>query len=62
MIEKQTKKFIKRLKTKNGREFIPQTFTKICTKNGIIWQFMQSYTPQQNKVVQRRNRFILDKA
>lgn len=61
MIERQTRKFIKGLRTNNREEFILQDFLNYCTRNGIIWQFTLLYTFQQNGVVERRNRSILDK-
>ena len=35
-------------------------FNDFLKENGIIHQLIMSYTPQQNGVVERRNRTLLD--
>lgn len=46
----------------NDTEFIKQDVTQCLTKNGIMHQRTIPYSPQQNGVVDRMNRFIMDKA
>lgn len=47
-----------RLKTKqirldNGGEFLSNLFKLFCRQKGIILQFTQTYTPQQNETSKR---------
>lgn len=58
MVEKRTENSIKMLRTDRGGEFCSKEFTKYCEEVGIIRQFTAPYTPQQNRVVERRNRTV----
>jgi len=51
---------IKMLRTDNGGEFANEEFIETCNELGIIHQFTNPYTPQQNGVVERANRTIMD--
>lgn len=62
MIEKQTGKHIKRLRTDNGLEFCSGEFNEFCKKEGIVRHRTVRYTPQQNGVAERMNRTILERA
>ncbi|GJR00746.1 zinc finger, CCHC-type containing protein [Tanacetum coccineum] len=42
-----------------GGEFTSNEFTKYCKENGIARQLTAPYSPQQNGVVERRNRTVL---
>lgn len=60
MIEKQTGKFIKTLRLDQGGEFKKGDFIKYYKKHGIHHQFTTPYTPQQNGVVERKNRTLME--
>ncbi|GJV53952.1 ribonuclease H-like domain, reverse transcriptase, RNA-dependent DNA polymerase [Tanacetum coccineum] len=47
------------LRTDRGGEFTSNEFTQYCKENGIARQFTAPYSPQQNGVVERRNRTIM---
>ncbi|GJX57279.1 zinc finger, CCHC-type containing protein [Tanacetum coccineum] len=50
---------LRMLRTDRGGEFTSNEFTKYCKENGIARQFTAPYSPQQNGVVERRNRTVL---
>ena len=60
MIEKQTRKSIKILRSDQGGEYTVGTFTSYCKDNGIIQQFIVPHTPQQNGVVERKNKTLVE--
>ena len=62
MIEKQTGRQVKRLRTDNGLEFVEKEFTKFCKKLGIVRHRTCVGRPQQNGVAERMNRTLLEKA
>jgi transposase InsO family protein len=62
MIEKQSGKKIKRLRTDNGGEFTYGPFMKFCEDEGIARHFTVRNTPQQNGVAERMNRTLLERA
>ncbi|KAD5961425.1 hypothetical protein E3N88_12898 [Mikania micrantha] len=47
---------IKALRTYNGVEFTSKDFKLLCSKTGMYHQLTSPYSPQQNEVVERRNR------
>nr|GEX91755.1 zinc finger, CCHC-type [Tanacetum cinerariifolium] len=47
------------LRTDRGGEFTSNEFTKYCKENGIARQLTAPHSPQQNGVVERRNRTVL---
>ena len=61
LVEKQTGKHIKILRTDNGTEYVNKNFQDILKKHGIIHQTTVPYTPEQNGMAERTNRTILDK-
>ncbi|KAG8499034.1 hypothetical protein CXB51_005442 [Gossypium anomalum] len=61
MIEKQTGKQIKYLRTDNGLEFCSDEFNRLCKSEGIIRHLTVRHTPQQNGVAERMNRTIMEK-
>ena len=61
LVENQTGKRIKCLRTDNGLEFCNQSMDKLCRDSGIKRHKTCSYTPQQNGVSERMNRSIMDK-
>ncbi|GKD43430.1 zinc finger, CCHC-type containing protein [Tanacetum coccineum] len=47
---------VRMLRTDKGGKFTSNEFTKYCKENGIARQLTAPYSPQQNGVVERRNR------
>jgi transposase InsO family protein len=62
LVENQTEKKIKVLRTDNGGEFYGNEFKEFCKKCGIARQKTTPYTPQQNGVVERMNMTLMEKA
>nr|KYP59911.1 Retrovirus-related Pol polyprotein from transposon TNT 1-94 [Cajanus cajan] len=62
LVENQTGKRIKRLRTDNSLEFCSAEFNDYCKKEGIVRQYTVRNTPQQNGVAKRMNRTLLEKA
>nr|CAD40363.2 OSJNBa0093P23.9 [Oryza sativa Japonica Group] len=58
MVERQTERKVKILRTDNGMEFCSKIFKSYCKSEGIV----RHYTPQQNGVAERMNRTIISKA
>lgn len=61
LVETQTGKKIKYLRTTNDLEFCNNDFDVMCVKFGITGHKTVLYTLQQNGVVERMNRTLLDK-
>ena len=61
MIEKQTEKKVKRLRTDNGMEFCSMEFDQFCKNERIVQYRIVRYT-QQNGVAERMNRTLLEGA
>lgn len=62
MVETQFRKKIKLFRTDNGGEFLCKTLTEFLKLVGCIHQKSCPYTPQQNGVVERKHRHLLDVA
>ena len=62
MVKNDSEKRIKTLRTDRGGEFVSKDFTKYCEDAGILRQYTMPYTPQQNTVVERRNRTVVQMA
>ncbi|GJY31437.1 retrovirus-related pol polyprotein from transposon TNT 1-94 [Tanacetum coccineum] len=62
MIEKQTRKSIKCLRTDNGLELCQGEFNEFCKNEGIVRHQTVRYIPQHNRVVERINRTLLERA
>ena len=60
MIEKKTEKCIKILRSDNGGEYVSGAFKKYFKDNGIQQQFTVLHTPQQNGIVERKNRTLVE--
>ena len=56
MVEKQTGKYVKCLRSDGGGEYFSKEFNNFLNSQGIQRQFSCRYTPQQNGVVERKNR------
>jgi transposase InsO family protein len=53
---------IKKIRSDNGTEFKNSQIEGLLEEEGIKHEFSSPYTPQQNGVVERKNRTILDMA
>jgi hypothetical protein len=60
MVEKKTGKSIKILRSDQGGEYKSGDFIKYCKDHGIVQQFTVPHTPQQNGVVERKNRTLVE--
>ena len=61
MVEKETGKPLKSLRTDNGGEYISQEFRDYCSKHGIQHEKTVPGTPQHNGIAERMNRTIVEK-
>lgn len=62
MIETQFEKRIKRVRRDHGLEFTSNHMQRFYTEKGIVMELTCTYTPQQNGVVERKHRHILEMA
>ena len=62
MVENETDLKIKMLRSDNGGEFTLDEFWSYYEEHGIRRQFSAVRTPQQNGVVQRKNRNVEEMA
>jgi transposase InsO family protein len=53
---------IKKIRSDNGTKFKNSQIERFLEKEGIEHEFSSHYTPQQNDVVERKNRTLLDMA
>ncbi|KAL8117900.1 hypothetical protein AgCh_015691 [Apium graveolens] len=53
---------VKRLRSDNSTEFRNATLTEFCKDKGIVQEFSTARTPQQNGVVERKNRTLVEAA
>lgn len=60
MVETQSERKVKRLRTDNGLEFCNREFDGFCKQEGIVRHRTCTYTPQQNGVAERLNRTIMN--
>ncbi|MFS8013529.1 putative RNA-directed DNA polymerase [Helianthus anomalus] len=58
----QFKKKIKIFRSDNGTEFVNNKMDNFCKAKGILHQTSCAYTPQQNGVVERKHRHLLNLA
>ncbi|KAJ0801453.1 putative RNA-directed DNA polymerase [Helianthus annuus] len=58
----QFKRKIKIIRSDNGTEFVNSQMDNLCKTKGILHQTSCSYTPQQNGVVERKHRHLLNTA
>jgi len=50
------------LRKNNGGEFCSKEFEEFCKKCGIAWKKTTPYTPEQNGVVERMNKTLMERA
>ena len=53
---------IKVLRIDNGKEYVNKNLQQLCEENDIQMQHYVPYTPQQNGVVERKNRALKEMA
>ena len=61
LVENQTDKRVKTLRTDNRLEFCNKDFDEYCNSQGITRHKTIKNTPQQNRVAERMNRTLLEK-
>lgn len=61
LVETQTGKKIKKLRTDNGLEFCVDLFTNFCKEIGMERHFTVRKTPQQNGLAEHFNRTLLER-
>ena len=62
LVETQTGRKIKSLRSDNGGEYTLGEFVDYCAEAGIRREFTVPYNPQQNRVAERKNRSIIGAA
>ena len=60
LAEEETQSKVKMFRTDRGGEFVSHEFNEYCDNNGIKRHLTAPYTPQQNGVVERRNRTLME--
>jgi transposase InsO family protein len=60
LVENLSGECIKTLRSDRGSEFTSKEFVNFCEQKGIIRFLTVPYSPQQNRVAERKNRTILD--
>ena len=61
-VENQSNCRIQAIRSDNGREYTSTEFNLYCEEAGIEHQLTAPYTPEQNGVSERRNRYIMEMA
>ena len=62
LYENQWGKRMECLRSDNGTEFVNNTVAEMCMRKGIVHHRSVPYSPQQNRVAERMNRTIMEKA
>jgi transposase InsO family protein len=60
MVEKNTGTYIKSLRSNRDDEYLSNNVNNLCEKHGIRRFYTTPYTPQQNRVAERKNMIIVD--
>ncbi|GJV18940.1 putative RNA-directed DNA polymerase [Tanacetum coccineum] len=60
LIHTQFNKKVKNFRSDNGTEFVNNNFTRFCENHGILHQTSCSNTPQQDGIVERKHRHLLN--
>ena len=61
MLERETCRPLKTIRTDNGRDYISKEFEEYYRKHGILHEKTEPDRPQRNGVVERMNRNIVEK-
>jgi hypothetical protein len=59
LVEKESGKKVKALRSDNGGEYISNEFKDFCSREGIRRELIAPHNPQQNGVAERKNRTIV---
>ena len=62
LVEKESGKQVKALRSDNGGEFISGEFKDFCSVEGIRRELIAPHNPQQNGVTERKNKTIVGAA
>ncbi|GKF97060.1 retrovirus-related pol polyprotein from transposon TNT 1-94, partial [Tanacetum coccineum] len=60
MVEKQSGKDLKVLRTDHEGEFLSKEFVAFCDDHGIKRELTAPYSPEQNGVAERKNRTVVE--
>lgn len=60
LVERQTGRKLMTLRSYRGGEFTSHVFRRYCEELGIRRELLAPYTPQQNGVVERKNRTVVE--
>jgi len=59
-VENQIEKKIKRLQSDRGGEYFSNEFSEFCAVDEIIHERTPPYSPQSNRIAERKNRTLTD--
>ena len=59
-LDSNDKLCVREIRSNNGTEFKNETLKRFCSDNGITRQYSAPRTPQQNGVVERKNRTLIE--
>ena len=62
VVNNKTDLKVKILRSDNGGEYTSKAFASFCAAKGIIHQFTNPYSPEQNGIAERLNRTIIESA
>ena len=62
LVEKDSRKQVKALRSDNGGEYISNEFKYFCSKEVIQRELIVPHNPQQNGVAERKNKTIVGAA
>ena len=62
LVENQTRRRIRALRSNNGGEYTSKEFDEFCRQEGIRRQLTVPYTPEQNEVAEGKNKSIVGAA
>ncbi|GJW05185.1 retrovirus-related pol polyprotein from transposon TNT 1-94 [Tanacetum coccineum] len=62
MVENQNDVNVKQIRTNNGTKFRNTKLESFCDEKGISQNFSYPYTPEQNGVIERKNRTLIEAA
>lgn len=60
LVEQETRKHIHTFRTDRGGEFVSLEFNLWCDEAGIKRHLTAPYSPQQNGVIERRNKTLME--
>ena len=62
LVENESENKIKQIRSDNGGEYVNNKFKSFCEYHGIKREMTNRYTPQQNGIVERKNRTLVEMA